>query len=160
MEISVYFTVTPKNSHGDARLREQTPETIVIDGSRLTARGVAVAECPFEDGPRLEPLSIATSRRAGDGNRRFPCKPHIPVELGTDGFDIIYKLWTLPYNFLTRIVCATASVIVRRRRGPQARIEENCTTPRSVFFLFIFCTPAIRVKSTVFAHRVGRRTAR
>ncbi|XP_045061770.1 uncharacterized protein LOC123481509 [Coregonus clupeaformis] len=102
----------------------------VIDSSSLTARGVVVAECPCEDGPRLEPLPIAKSSR-GERNRRFPCK-HIPVELGPVGFDIVYKLWTLPYNFLSRIVCATASIIVRRRRGFQARIEEDSTAPRAL----------------------------
>lgn len=88
---------------------------------------MAVAECPCEDGPRLHPLPIAKS--GGERSRRFPCK-HAPVQLGFDGFDILYRLWTLPYNFLTRIVCATVSVIVRRRRGTPARIE-NPTAPRS-----------------------------
>lgn len=88
---------------------------------------VAVADCPREDGPRLQPLPIAKSR--GDRSRRFPCK-HAPVQLGLDGFDILYRLWTLPYNFLTRIVCATVSVIVRRRRGSPARVD-NPTAPRS-----------------------------
>lgn len=108
--------------------------TSVIDSSSLTTRGVVVAECPCEDGPRLEPLPIAKSSR-GERNRRFPCK-HIPVELGPVGFDIVYKLWTLPYNFLSRIVCATASIIVRRRRGFPPGIEEDSTAPRSVR-----CTP-------------------
>lgn len=87
---------------------------------------VAVADCPCEDGPRLQPLPIAKSR--GERSRRFPCK-HAPVQLGFDGFDILYRLWTLPYNFLTRIVCATVSVIARRRRGSSARVE-NPTAPR------------------------------
>lgn len=89
--------------------------------------GVAVADCPCEDGPRLKPLPIAKSR--GERTRRFPCK-YLPVELGLDGFDIIYRLWTLPYNFLSRIVCATVSVIVRRRRASQARVD-NPAAPRS-----------------------------
>lgn len=89
---------------------------------------VAVADCPCEDGPRLQPLPIAKSR--GDRSRRFSCK-HAPVQLGFDGFHILYRLWTLPYNFLTRIVCATVSVIVRRRRGSPARLDIP-TAPRSV----------------------------
>lgn len=88
---------------------------------------VTVADYPGEDGPRLDPLLIAKSR--GENRRRFPCK-HIAVELGLEGFDILYRLWALPYHFLTRIVCATASVIVRKRRGPQVRIE-NSAAPRS-----------------------------
>lgn len=89
---------------------------------------VAVADCPCEDGPHLQPLPIAKSR--GERSRRFPCK-QAPVQLGFDGFDILYRLWTLPYNFLTRIVCATVSVIVRRRRGSPARVDLP-TAPRSV----------------------------
>ncbi|KAK2815614.1 hypothetical protein Q5P01_026081 [Channa striata] len=81
---------------------------------------VAVADCPCEDGPRLQPLPIAKSR--GERSRGFSCK-HAPVQLGLDGFDILYRLWTLPYNFLTRIVCATVSVIVRGRRGFPARVD-------------------------------------
>ncbi|KAI9527992.1 hypothetical protein NQZ68_026034, partial [Dissostichus eleginoides] len=81
---------------------------------------VAVADCPREDGPHLQPLPIA--KRRGERSRRFSCK-HTPVQLGFDGFDILYRLWTLPYNFLTRIVCATVSVIVRRRRASQVRVE-------------------------------------
>lgn len=93
----------------------------------LPSLRVAVADCPCEDGPRLQPLPIAKSR--GERSRRFPCK-HAPVQLGFDGFDILYRLWTLPYNFLTRIVCATVSAIVRRRRASSARVD-NPTAPRS-----------------------------
>jgi hypothetical protein len=89
---------------------------------------VAVADCRCEDGPHLEPLPVANRR--GERTRRFPCK-HLPVELGLDGFDIIYRLWTLPYNFLCRIVCATVSVIVRTRRGPPIPIENRTALPRS-----------------------------
>lgn len=136
MELFVNFTATSlQNLSRRHTFVSEDHTTSVIDSSSLTARGVVVAECPCEDGPRLEPLPIAKSSR-GERNRRFPCK-HIPVELGPVGFDIVYKLWTLPYNFLSRIVCATASIIVRRRKGFPPRIEEDSTVPRSVR-----CTPA------------------
>lgn len=90
--------------------------------------GAAVANCPCEDGPRLQPLPIAKSR--GERSRAFPCK-HAPVQFAFDGFDILYRLWTLPYNFLTRIICATVSVIVRRRRASSARVDHHTAT-RSV----------------------------
>lgn len=108
--------------------------------------GAAVANCPCEDGPRLQPLPIAKSR--GERNRRFPCK-HAPVQFAFDGFDILYRLWTLPYNFLTRIICATVSVIVRRRRRSSARVDHHTATrsawsasfaPLQPFFFFFFCT--------------------
>lgn len=128
MELLVNFTATSLQRRRAFVSEDHT--TSVIDSSSLTARGVVVAECPCEDGPRLEPLPIAKSSR-GERTRRFPCK-HIPVELGPVGFDIVYKLWTLPYNFLSRIICSTASIIVRRRRGIPPRIEKDSTVPRSV----------------------------
>ncbi|RVE76551.1 hypothetical protein OJAV_G00009680 [Oryzias javanicus] len=89
---------------------------------------VAVADCPCEDGPRLQPLPIAKSR--GERSRTFPCK-HTPVQLAFDGFDLLYRLWTLPYNFLARIICATVSVIVRRRRASPVRAD-NPAAPRAL----------------------------
>lgn len=100
---------------------------------------VAVADCPCEDGPRLQPLPIAKSR--GERSRTISCK-HAPVQFGFDGFDILYRLWTLPYNFLTRIVCATVSVIARRRRASPARVDIS-TAPRSAPARFPDTTSAI-----------------
>lgn len=104
--------------------------------------GAAVANCPCEDGPRLQPLPIAKSR--GERNRTFPCK-HAPVQFAFDGFDILYRLWTLPYNFLTRIICATVSVIVRRRRSSSTRVDHH-TTRSAVHERFLHTAKA------VFAH--------
>lgn len=89
--------------------------------------GAAVANCAREDGPRLQPLPVAKSR--GERSRAFPCK-HAPVHLALDGFDLLYRLWTLPYTLLTRIICATVSLIVRRRRSSSARVDHH-TAARS-----------------------------
>lgn len=83
---------------------------------------VAVADCAREDGPALEPLPVAKTR--GERSRTFPCK-HAPVQFGFHGFDLLYRLWTLPYNLLTRVVCATVSAIVRRRRASPARVDHH-----------------------------------
>ncbi|MEQ2186029.1 hypothetical protein GOODEAATRI_024507, partial [Goodea atripinnis] len=54
------------------------------------------------------PHPIAQS--PGERSRRFPCK-HAPVQLAFDGFDLLYRLWTLPYSFLTRIICDTVALM-------------------------------------------------
>ena len=118
-------TVSPDRLLGSLVCRRRPYDT--SDRRVRPVLRVAVADCPCEDGPRLQPLPIAKSR--GERSRRFPCK-HAPVQLGFDGFDLLYRLWTLPYNFLTRIVCATVSVIVRRQRGSPSRVD-NPTAPRS-----------------------------
>lgn len=90
--------------------------------------GVAVAESPCEDGPRLLLLPIAKSR--GERSRTFPCRHTPPVHF--DGFSLLYRLWTLPYTFLTRIICATVSVIVRRRRAASpTRVDHPAAPTRS-----------------------------
>ncbi|TWW59775.1 Regulatory-associated protein of mTOR, partial [Takifugu flavidus] len=82
-----------------------------------------------QEKPALPPCSAGCGRNAepwGE-DRAFPCKP-APVQFAFDGFDILYRLWTLPYNFLTRIICATVSVIVRRRRSSSARVDHHTAT--------------------------------
>lgn len=106
------------------KTRSTTESSIAI-----TDLGVALAERPCEDGPPSEPLPLAKSGQ-GENNRRFPCK-HIPVDLGLDGFHFLQKLWTLPYSLLTGVICATASVIVRRRRSSPARGVQLTAAPRS-----------------------------
>ncbi|TNN36524.1 hypothetical protein EYF80_053319 [Liparis tanakae] len=107
---------TARSSPGARRFAGGVPH----DGYGRPVRGVAVADCAREDGPRLQTLPVA--QRRGDRSRALPCQ-HAPVQLGFPGFDILHRLWTLPYNFLTRVVCATVSVIVRRRRGSPARAD-------------------------------------
>lgn len=99
---------------------------------------MAVADCPCEDGPRLQPLPIAKSR--GERSRTFPCK-HTPVQLAFDGFDLLYRLWTLPYNFLARIICATFSVIARRRRRASPVRADNPAAPTRYAAARWVCTP-------------------
>ncbi|MEQ2218188.1 hypothetical protein XENOCAPTIV_030722, partial [Xenoophorus captivus] len=93
--------------------------------------------CPCEDGPRLQPRPIAQS--PGERSRRFPCK-HAPVQLAFDGFDLLYRLWTLPYSFLTRIICDTVSVIVRRRRASSPSRVDNPAASRSASARFANAT--------------------
>lgn len=107
----------------------------------LPVLSVAVADCPCEDGPRLQPLPIAKSR--GERSRTFPCK-HTPVQLAFDGFDLLYRLWTLPYNFLARIICATVSVIVRRRRASPVRAD-NPAAPRYAAARHCWSVPSVPV---------------
>ncbi|KAK5620279.1 hypothetical protein CRENBAI_026106 [Crenichthys baileyi] len=75
------------------------------------------------------PRPIAQS--PGERSRRFPCK-HAPVQLAFDGFDLLYRLWTLPYSFLTRIFCATVSLIVRRRRASSPSRVDNPAASRAL----------------------------
>ncbi|MEQ2280921.1 hypothetical protein AMECASPLE_025112 [Ameca splendens] len=100
--------------------------------------------CSFRDNLRTEsasrvaglqddaagpPSSITQS--PGERSRRFPCK-HAPVQLAFDGFDLLYRLWTLPYSFLTRIICDTVSVIVRRRRASSPSRVDNPAASRAL----------------------------
>ncbi|KAG7491729.1 hypothetical protein MATL_G00006440 [Megalops atlanticus] len=82
---------------------------------------VAQAESPCKDGPLFQPLARSAS---GERRRRFPDK-RAPGELGTVGIDIYRRLWDLPYNLLSGVLCAAASVVQKGRTSFQARGRDS-----------------------------------